>query len=78
MVKKTPNARNTPKKRRQPNPVAKYSSMGIKMLLVIGIGVFGGVYLDQQIAWKIPVFTIVLSLASVSLAIYSVIKDLLK
>ena len=57
---------------------AKYSNMGFQMAAIIGLGVFGGVKLDELISWKFPIFTIILALVSVSLAIYISIKDLLK
>lgn len=64
-------------KKRQLNIYARYSSMAIQMLVIIFLGVFGGYKLDTWLQTK-PVFTIVLSLLSVVLAIYYVIKDLLK
>lgn len=48
------------------------------MLGIILLGILGGVKLDQWIAWEAPVFTVVFSILSVILAIYSVTKDLLK
>ncbi|MBW6459428.1 MAG: AtpZ/AtpI family protein [Bacteroidales bacterium] len=48
------------------------------MLIIILLGVFGGIKLDQWLNMKIPVFTVVLSLLSVILAIYSVTRDLVK
>lgn len=48
------------------------------MLGIILIGVFGGVKLDQWLALDMPVFTMILSVLSVILAIYTVTKDLLK
>jgi len=57
---------------------AKYSNMGFQMVAIIGLGVFGGVKLDELISWRFPIFTIILALLSVSLAIYISIKDLLK
>ncbi len=57
---------------------AKYSNMGFQMLAIIGLGTYGGVKLDELISWKFPIFTIVLALLSVSIAIYVSIKDLLK
>ncbi|MDO9512433.1 MAG: AtpZ/AtpI family protein [Bacteroidales bacterium] len=57
---------------------ARYSSMAIQMAVIIGLGVFGGIKLDAYLGIKFPVFTVILSLASVFLAIYQVIKDLLK
>ena len=57
---------------------ARYSSMAFQMFGIIGIGVFGGYKLDQWLAFKFPVFTLIFSLLSVAGAIYLVIKDLLK
>jgi 4-hydroxybenzoate polyprenyltransferase len=45
------------------------------MAAVIGLGVFGGQYLDNKLALKTPWFTLALSLFSVGLAIYLAIKD---
>lgn len=56
----------------------RYASMGTQMLIIIGLGVFGGYHLDKYFAFKIPVFTLVLSLLSVAVAIYLSIKDFLK
>ena len=60
------------------NSYAKYSSIAFQMLAIILIGVFGGVKLDEWLALEFPIFTVSLSLLSVILAIYYVVKDLLK
>lgn len=57
---------------------ARYSSIAIQMVSIIIIGTFGGHYLDVWIGWKFPVLTIILSVSSVFLSIYIVVKDLLK
>ncbi len=57
---------------------AKYSGIAFQMLIVILLGVFGGFKLDKYLELRIPVFTIVGSIVSVSLAIYIAIKDVLK
>jgi len=49
--------------------------MAIKMGVVILAGVMGGQYLDEKYQNESPWITIVLSLASVAVAIYIVIKD---
>lgn len=48
------------------------------MIAIILLGVFGGKKLDEYMELKFPVFTLVLTLVSVFLAIYFVIKDLMK
>jgi len=57
---------------------AKYSNMAFQMMAIIALGAFGGLKLDELIAWRFPIFTIVLSLFAVFIAIYISIKDLLK
>lgn len=65
-------------KKKQLSNYGKYSSIAFQMLAIILLGVWGGVKLDEWLKLSFPVFTIVLSLFSVALAIYSVVKDLLK
>lgn len=60
------------------NDYAKYSAMGFQIVIIIFIGVFGGYKLDKFLDLSFPIFTILLSLLSVVLAIYFVVKDLLK
>ena len=57
---------------------AKYSSLAIQMMLIIGIGTYGGFRLDKYLGWKFPAFTVVLSLLSVGFSIWYAVKDLLK
>jgi hypothetical protein len=72
--------KNSPKKRLPENANAymKYASMGTQMLVIIGLGVFAGYKLDKWLELKVPIFTLVLSLLSVAVAIYLSIKDFLK
>ena len=60
------------------NAYVKYSSLAIQMGLIIGIGTFGGFELDKNTGWKFPLFTLILSIGSVVLAIYLAIKDFIK
>jgi len=48
------------------------------MIVVIGLGVFGGQFLDKKFSLKPPWFTLALSLFSVGLAIYLAIKDFIQ
>jgi ATP synthase protein I len=61
------------------NAYAKYSGMGIQMIVIVAAGVFGGVKLD---AWlrpgKFPLFTIFLTLFSIGGALYLFLKDFIK
>jgi len=63
---------------KQYNAYLRYSNLAIQMIVIIGGGTYGGFRLDKYLGWKFPVFTIVLSLLSVAVAIWFAIKDLLK
>jgi predicted MFS family arabinose efflux permease len=64
--------------KKQLNTYAKYSGMAVQMAAIIVGGVLGGIELDKWLAWEFPVFTLVLTLLSVFLAMYYFIKDLIK
>jgi hypothetical protein len=69
---------NNPNKEPQKplNSYAKYSGIGIQMILIIGGGCYGGFKLDEHFKnTETPVFTIILSLLSIGLAMYVVLKD---
>jgi hypothetical protein len=57
---------------------ARYSSLAFQMFAIIGLGIFGGVKLDNWINIGFPVFTVLLSILSVAAAIYIAVKDLIK
>lgn len=72
-----------PKKNENPQPkplnaYAKYSVLGIQMAIIIGGGCYGGFKLDEYYKNTTPVFTIILSLVSIGLAMYIVLKDFIK
>ena len=60
------------------NAYAKYSGLAIQMGVIIGVGVFAGQYLDGVFEFKTPWLTIFLSLVGVFLALYIVIKEVIK
>lgn len=76
------NSQPKPKPEKEKRPplesYARYSSLAFQMFAIIGLGIYGGVKLDQWIGIKIPVFTILLSIISVAAAIYTAVKDLIK
>lgn len=65
-------------KRKQPNAFLKYSTMATQMAIIIVAGALGGMQLDKYFQTSTPWFTGGLTIAAVILAMYSVIKDLLK
>lgn len=54
---------------------AYYSNIGIEMAVIIAVGVFGGIKLDNWLHLS-PLFTILLSLSGVGIAMYVMIKTL--
>lgn len=71
------NNSTTDPEKKQPSTALKYTGIGFQMLAIIGLGVFGGIKLDQWLHTH-NVFTVVLSLLSIIAAIYIVIKDFIK
>ena len=57
---------------------AKYTGIGVQMIVIILVTVWGGIKLDKLFGFKTPVFTIVLSLLGVFAAIYVAVKDFIK
>lgn len=68
---------NQPTPKRE-NQYAKYSGMGFQMLITIGLGTYLGVKLDEWQQNHTPVWTLVLSLASIAAAMYNFIRQLPK
>jgi ATP synthase protein I len=73
------------RKTREENPendglsnYAKYTSLGVQMIVIILVTVWGGIKLDKLFGLSTPVFTIVLSLLGVFAAIYTAVKDFIK
>lgn len=62
----------------QPNPFYKYSSMATKMIAIILVLTYSGVYLDDHFMTTFSWFTLIGALLGAALAMCSVIKDLLK
>ena len=60
------------------NNYARYSGIGIQMVIIILITVWGGIKLDKLFLLETPVFTIILSLLGVAAAIYTAIKDFIR
>lgn len=62
---------------KQPNQFLKYGNMAFQMGLIIGLFVWGGKKLDEHYQNKKAIFTIILSLSGIALAMYVVLKDLI-
>jgi hypothetical protein len=66
------------KKSKSLSSYARYSSMAFQMIVILGLGVWGGIKIDDLLNLTFPLFTVILSLAAVLLALYNVLKDFLR
>ncbi len=60
------------------NSFIQYSSMAVKMVVVILLFSLGGKKLDEFFELKNSIFTMILTLLGVTVSMYLVIKDLMK
>lgn len=65
------------KKNNPLNTYARFSGIGFQMIAIIGLGVYLGIKLDEKYPNKYKLFTIIISLLSISIALYSVIKQVI-
>ena len=66
------------KRKERLNSYARLSGVGFQMLAIIAIGVWGGIKLDETYPNDYQTFTIICSLASIGVALYTVIKQVTK
>lgn len=60
---------------KQTNSYLRFSGIGFQMAAVIGVGAYAGWWIDKQLHWGFPLFTLLLSLGGVAAAIYFLIKE---
>jgi F0F1-type ATP synthase assembly protein I len=77
-TQKKPKSPENDQENRGLNNYARYSGIGVQMVIIILITVWGGIKLDKLFLLETPVFTIVLSLLGVAAAIYTAIKDFIR
>lgn len=63
------------KKNNPLNDYARFSAIGIQMIVIIGLGVYAGIKLDEKYPNKYKLFTIIFSLLAIGIALYSVIRQ---
>lgn len=64
--------------RHKTSSYAQYSSIAFQMLGTIGLGVWGGMKIDEWQGNRLPIWTIVLSLTAIGASLYLFIKQLPK
>ena len=74
MSKKSPNKKSKPN---DANSVLKYSGMAFQMAIILGIGVFVGVKLDEHFGTEKPYLTALCAIIAFPIAFYTSVKDLL-
>lgn len=66
----------TKNKNKSYNNYARYSALVFEMIVLIVAAVLGGKWLDEQLEFDTPVFTLILSLVSITGALFLFIKKL--
>lgn len=67
---------NDKKKKEPPKNFLYYSGMGVQMIAIILVGVGLGQWLDTEGAF--PLYSLIFTLTAVILAMYLMVKDLIK
>jgi ATP synthase protein I len=75
MGKRPPEQSNSKKK--PLNDYARWTGIAFQMIGIVVAGVWAGIWLDNKLELRFPIFKLVLSLLSVVLAMYSVIREFL-
>ncbi|MDQ3073171.1 MAG: AtpZ/AtpI family protein [Bacteroidota bacterium] len=65
-------------KKEKAQSYSHYSSAGIQIIAIILVGVIAGVLLDKHFETEKPVYTIVLSILMIIVALYQFIRQFLK
>ncbi len=70
--------KNPDSKKKPVNDYLKYSGMAIQMGVIISIGAYLGQELDRRLGTEKPYLTVVLSLLAIFVALYLILKDILR
>ncbi|GMN07808.1 hypothetical protein MTsPCn5_31970 [Croceitalea sp. MTPC5] len=68
----------SPKKKQSVNSYARFSGMAFQMIAIIGGGTYLGVFLDDKFPNKHNIYTVICSLFAVLIAIYFVVRQIIK
>lgn len=60
------------------NQYVRFSGVAVQMAVIIGVSAWGGRKLDEYLNLKKPYITIVCSLLGVALALYLIIREVIK
>ncbi|MEQ8325139.1 MAG: AtpZ/AtpI family protein [Vicingaceae bacterium] len=54
----------------------KYTNIALRMIVIILVGVYAGMKLDEYLAYERPYITMLLSVLSVGVAMWIIIRDI--
>jgi F0F1-type ATP synthase assembly protein I len=54
----------------------EFSGMAFEMLIIIGLFVVIGLFIDKKTAFNFPIFTVIMSLVGLSVSFYQIFKRL--
>ena len=54
----------------------KYTNIAIRMIIIILVGVYAGVKLDEYLEMQTSIFTLIFSLVAVVMAMYVIIREI--
>ena len=54
----------------------KYTNIAIRMIIIILVGVYAGIKLDEYLELETAIFTLILSLVAVIMAMYVIIREI--
>jgi hypothetical protein len=58
--------------------IMKYAGLATQLLVMMGLGVWGGHKLDIYIGWKYPLFLLLFPLLALVVSLYQLIKEFSK
>ncbi|MEP2936597.1 MAG: AtpZ/AtpI family protein [Gilvibacter sp.] len=70
-----PNAPKNQKQNSRINQYAKYAGIPFQMIVIVGLGTYGGVKLDEYTQNQDSLYTIICSFAAVCIALFVVIRQ---
>ncbi len=70
--------KNKNSQKKQPKHWGRFVGFGVQMAVIIGLGSYSGVWLDDHYQLDKPLFTASLSIISIFIATYSILRDFIK
>ena len=70
-----PKESKNPKRSSRIRSYARFSGIAIQMIVIIGLGTYGGYKLDEAYPNDYSAYTLICSLSSVAIALYLMIKQ---